>query len=318
MKCMTARFGLLFLTIFLICSCKPKKIETIHAKEGQNTAIISSNEKYVLAQWSFNKKMFAGEMNTKDYIRKAKSLGFMGVELVNQFFLEEVENKAFFSGLLDVANESDMKITLLMIDRAGELGSKNPDERKEAVAQHKKWMIASSWLNCPTIRVNAHGSGTAEEMKASCFESIKELANFGKTIGVNVIVENHGQYSSDGKWLSSLVGELYPYGVGSLADFDNWCIEREGGKLWGAPCINKYDRYQGMKELLPTAKSISLKAFEFDHNGEAIKTDFKKMFELIKEAQYDEYLAVEFEGHDMDAEEGVKKTFELAKRYNKK
>ena len=151
-------------------------------------------------------------------------------------------------------------------------------------------------------------------MMSVIFNSVKELANFGKSYNVRLAIENHGQYSSDGMWLSELVGKLVPYGVGSVADIDNWCIEREGGKLWGTPCIIEYDRYQGMKELLPTAKSVSLKVFDFDNDGNAIKTDFKRMFHLINEAQYDEYLAVEFEGHDMDPIEGIRKTLELVKK----
>jgi len=146
---------------------------------------------------------------------------------------------------------------------------------------------------------------------------MKELLNYGKRYGVAVLIENHGQYSSDADWLVEVVEELVPYGGGSLADFDNWCIEREGGVMWGAPCIKEYDRYEGMQKLLPTARSVSLKAFNFDESGNAIKTDFKKMFDLIKASQYDSYLAVEFEGHEIDPKEGIRKTLELCRRYDK-
>lgn len=309
-------FSFLFAVIISISliACIGKK-DTVKSKD--TSGIIQSlktEPHFVLAQWSFNKETFKGEMNTLDFINVAGELGFEGVEYVNQFFLDKVEDTEFLDGLKAAAKKANVKSTLLMIDKAGVLGDSDPEKRKDAVEQHKKWMDAAARLDCPTIRVNAHGDGTAQEMMDAVESSVKELSNYGKSIGVGVIIENHGMHSSDGKWLSELVGKVVPYGAGSLADFDNWCIEREGGALWGAPCIKEYDRYQGMKELLPTAKSVSVKAFEFDKDGYPIRTDFKKMFQLIHDAQYDEYLAIEFEGHDMPGLEGVKKTFEIAKK----
>ena len=306
---------LTLLSLILFLACKSKVIPNQESGKQISEFKSESKPKLVLAQWTFNKELFAGEMTTIDFVNKASQLGFEGVEYVSQFFQDKVSDDAFLAELKLASENASIINTLIAVDVSeARLGSSDPIERDLAISKHKEWIIAASKLNCPTIRVNAHGDGTAEEMMLVIFNSVKELANFGKSYDVGVAIENHGQYSSDGKWLSQLVGKLVPYGVGSVADFDNWCIEREGGKLWGTPCINEYDRYQGVKELLPTAKSVSVKAFDFDAQGNAIKTDFKRMFQLIKEAQYDEYLAVEFEGHDMDPIEGVRKTLELIER----
>ncbi len=310
---------LLGLIMLACCSCKSKIVNTEVNQEitkiDESEFKSESNPKLVLAQWTFNKDLFAGKMTTIDFINKASDLGFEGVEYVSQFFQDKVEDDIYLAGLKSAAEKAGITSTMILVDVLdAKLGSSDSAERQRAISEHKKWIIAASKLGCPTIRVNAHGDGTADEMMSAIFESVKVLSNFGKTYDVKITIENHGQYSSDGKWLSELVGKLVPYGVGSVADFDNWCIEREDGKLWGSPCVKQYDRYLGIKELLPTAKSVSLKAFDFDSNGNAIKTDFKRMFQLIKEAQYDEYLSVEFEGHDMDPIEGIRKTLELVKR----
>jgi sugar phosphate isomerase/epimerase len=302
-----------FLTIF--SSCKSKVIQNQDSGVEKAEFKSESKPKLVLAQWTFNKELFEGKMTNADFVNKASQLGFEGVEYVSQFFNDKVNDDKFLAELKLVSENAGIINTMISVDLAeARLGSSDSDERDIAISKHKEWIIAASKLNCPTIRVNAHGDGTAEEMMGVVFNSVKELADYGKSYNVRVAIENHGQYSSDGKWLSELVGKLVPYGVGSVADFDNWCIEREGGELWGTPCLREYDRYQGVKELLPTARSVSVKAFDFDKQGNAIKTDFKRMFQLIKEAQYDEYLAVEFEGHDMDPIEGIRKTFELIER----
>jgi len=298
-----------FIVCFLCINCKSSVQETKPIKKS------ALDHKLVLAQWSFNKELFANEMNTFDFIREASEMGFAGVEFVNQFFIDKIEDTTYFDSLSIISKQVGIKNTLLMIDRAGNLGASNKEEREAAVLEHKKWMLAAAHLGCPNIRVNAHGDGSSDEVFEACKTSIAQLLIWGKQRKVGVLIENHGGYSSDGDWLLKLVDELKPHGVSSLADFDNWCIERENGELWGAPCIKEYDRYLGVKQLLPSAKSVSVKAFDFDDNGLPIKTDFVKMFKLIQESGYDGYLAVEFEGHNIDAKKGILKTKALAEKF---
>ena len=298
-----------FLVGFVFFSCKPAVSQASLQKVPQ------LKERLVLAQWSFNRELFKGEMSTFDFIRTAKEMDFVGVEYVNQFFMDHIEDSAYLDSLRTTAEEVGIKNTLLMIDRAGNLGASKKETREEAVANHKKWILAAKKMNCPNIRINAHGDGSREEIYSACQKSILELSDFGQEHNVGILIENHGSYSSDGNWLSELVKKVNRPNVASLADFDNWCIERENGELWGAPCIKEYDRYVGMKQLLPTAKSVSIKAFDFDKDGLPIKTDFKKMFELIFKSGYEGYLAVEFEGHEIDAKIGIQKTKALAERF---
>lgn len=276
--------------------------------------IESTNIKYSLAQWSYNRDLFAGDMNTFDFIIKAKEHGFEGVEYVNQFFQEQVSNTAYLDSLKQISQENNIKNVMIMIDREGDLGDSNEEKRNEAVANHKKWIDAAAHINSISIRVNAHGDGTAEEVKNACTKSIIELADYGKTKGVLVLIENHGGYSSDATWLLSLYNQINHPNVSLLADFDNWCIEREDGKLWGSPCIKEYDRQKGMKELLPHSKGISIKSFDFDENGNETKMDYPALFKIIKESSYDSYYAIEYEGHNLDSDEGIRKTKLLAEK----
>ena len=88
--------------------------------------------------------------------------------------------------------------------------------------------------------------------------------------------------------------------VGTLPDFGNsgFCMKRERLDFENLikPCENQYNKYEGVRELLPYAKGISAKSHEFDEEGNDINTDYKRMLEIIKNSSYKGYLAIEYEG----------------------
>ena len=301
---------LIFALCLLFFSCNNAKSSSKEIpQENKRTDI-----KFSLAQWSYNRDLFAGDMNNFDFIRKAKEHGFDGVEYVNQFFKDKAEDKTFLDSLVQISKKYNIQNVMIMIDREGDLGDQDEDKRAEAVTNHKKWIDAAAHINSISIRVNAHGVGAPGKVMQSCAKSIKELADYGLSKGVHILIENHGGYSSDASWLLSLYNSINHENVSLLADFDNWCIEREDGKLWGSPCIKEYDRQKGMKELLPFSKGISIKSFDFDENGNESKMDYPALFKIMKDSGYDSYFAIEYEGHTLDSDEGIKKTKALAER----
>ena len=80
---------------------------------------------------------------------------------------------------------------------------------------------------------------------------------------------------------------------------------------WGAECIEEYPTYQGIEEMLPYAKAVSAKTYEFDENGKETTLDIRRILKLIKESGYTGWIGVEYEGTDITPEEGILKTKEL-------
>ncbi|WP_304237307.1 sugar phosphate isomerase/epimerase [Jiulongibacter sediminis] len=267
--------------------------------------------KYSLAQWSFNRDLFAGDMSTIDFVYAAGEMGFDGVEYVNQFFIDKAEDFEFLDSLNAAAEEAGVKNLMIQLDRTGNLCASDETERNKAVETAMKWIDAAKYINAPAVRVNAHGDGSAEEMKTQCMDGIGKLAEYANTQGVQVLIENHGGVSSRGDWLADLVGSLSDKEVGSLADFHNWCYETVDGGLWGE-CLNEYDYYKGFAELIPSAKGVSVKAMHFDSTGNEPNLNFPKFFTIMKEGGYDGFLGVEYEGNDLPSREGILKTKELA------
>jgi sugar phosphate isomerase/epimerase len=269
--------------------------------------------KYSLAQWSFNRDLFAQEMSTQDFVKAAGEMGFEGVEYVSQFFQNKVEDFVYLDSLNAAAEAAGVKNLMIQVDNIGNLCASNNDERNAAVELGKKWVDASKYLGCISMRVNAHGDGTPEEMKAQAIDGIGRLADYANLQGVKIVIENHGGVSSRGDWLADLVAALSEKNVGSLNDFHNWCYETESGALWGK-CAKEYDYYKGFQELIGSSEGVSVKAFKFDSLGNEPDLNFPKFFKIMKDAGYDGYLGIEYEGKDLPSKDGILKTKELAER----
>ncbi|MCB0705134.1 MAG: sugar phosphate isomerase/epimerase [Saprospiraceae bacterium] len=280
-----------------------------------DVAVELNAPKFSLAQWSFHKALFDGEIDNFDFIRIAAEMDFEGVEYVSQFFQDKVEDFTFLDSLNAVSAKAGVQNLLIMVDNAGNLGASDQAERNLAVENCKKWVLAAKYLGCKSIRVNAHGDGSPTEMMEACTDAIGRLGAFAKAEGMTVLIENHGGISSNGAWLAELLTTLAPYDVGGILDFNNWCIAREGGGLWNGECIEVYDRFKGMRELMPFAKSVSVKSFEFDEAGEETSMDYKRLVGIVQDAGYDGYFGIEFESSTLPSREGVEKTRALVKKY---
>ena len=133
---------------------------------------------------------------------------------------------------------------------------------------------------------------------------MRRLAEFGDTMGINTIVENHGGLSSNGKWLSEVMKKVDHPRIGTLPDFGNFRID-DG--QW-------YDRYQGVQELMPFATAVSAKSHKFNSDGNETETDYYKMMKIVLDAGYNGYVGIEYEGNTHNEMDGIRLTLELLKK----
>lgn len=192
---------------------------------------------------------------------------------------------------------------LIMCDGEGELGDPDDGKRTQAVENHHGWIEAAKFLGCHSIRVNAAtgGKGSFEEQQDRAADGLRRLAEFGAQHQINVIVENHGSLSSNGNWLSGVMKKVNLPNCGTLPDFGNFTI-RPG---------EEYDRYQGVQELMPFARGVSAKSYDFDEQGNETRIDFRRMIKIVLTAGYRGYVGVEYEGGRLDEYAGVRATKKL-------
>ncbi|RYY16449.1 MAG: twin-arginine translocation signal domain-containing protein, partial [Chitinophagaceae bacterium] len=147
-----------------------------------------------LAEWSLHKALFNEKKITNlDFPALAKNeFGIDIVEYVNQFFKDKAQDATYLKELMMRCKDNGVRNHLIMIDGEGYLGETDAAKRNEAVEKHKPWVECAKTLGCKTIRVNAFGKGTEEEVAKAAVEGLGKLGEFAKTMNINVIVENHG------------------------------------------------------------------------------------------------------------------------------
>ena len=263
-----------------------------------------------LAQWSLHRALRAGELDHLDFARVAREEhGIEAVEYVNSFFKDKAEDAAYLAQMVRRCDDHGVTSLLIMVDGEGALGGEG---RAQAVRNHHRWLDAAAALGCHAIRVNAGGAGSREEVAARAADSLAQLAERGAPMGLSVIVENHGGYSSDGAWLADVITRAGHPGVGTLPDFGNFRLrgadpERGVEELW-------YDRYLGVTELMPFAKAVSAKSHAFDAAGDETSTDYRRMLRIVRDAGYRGWVGVEYEGSAHSEAEGIRLTKALLER----
>lgn len=265
-----------------------------------------------LAQWSLHKTLFAKKLDNLDFPAKAKNeFGINVVEYVNTFFKDKAEDTNYLNELLKRSRDIGVKNHLIMIDGEGGLGDTDDKKRMKSVENHYKWIHAAKHLGCSTIRVNAYGEGSREDVHQAAVDGLSKLGEYGSKEGINVIVENHGGYSSDGQWLSSVMKKVGKANVGTLPDFGNFCLKRENNK-----CVDEYDKYKGTEELMPFAKGVSAKS-HFDGAGNEEEIDYVKMLRIVRNAGFNGYIGIEYEGSALSEDEGIRRTKALLQKASK-
>lgn len=257
-----------------------------------------------LAEWSLHRALYSKEINHLDFISLARTkFEIDAVEYVNTFFFDKAKDKKYLNEMNIIAKDNDVKSLLIMCDNEGNLGDPNNEKRNKAVENHFKWADAAKFLGCHSIRVNARSDNnlSSSEQLNLAADGLNKLVDYCSGIEINTIVENHGGLSSNGKWLSELMKKVAHPNLGTLPDFGNFLIEDD----------NWYDRYLGVEELMPYAKAVSAKSHEFNSNGDEVRTDYKRMMQIVLKSGYSGYVGIEYEGDKHSEFEGIQLTKDL-------
>lgn len=250
-----------------------------------------------LAEWSLNKALFGKKLDHLDFPKTARQdYGIGAIELVNQFMMKQAKDQSYLAEFKKRADGEGVRILLIMCDNEGALGDPDEGKRLQAVENHYKWAEAARYFGCHSIRVNAYSKGTPDEQRELAADGLHRLAMFGATLGLNVIVENHGGITSHGDWLVSMIKKVNLPNCGTLPDFGNFV---------------DYDRYRAVTEMMPYAKAVSAKSNDFDAQGNCVETDYRRMMKIVLDAGYHGHCGIEYEGNKMSEADGIRATKRL-------
>ena len=227
------------------------------------------------------------------------SIPFMGREN-DRDFLNDIKRRSDDNGvdnLIILVDDIDIKT----MQSGPSLASSNKNDRDTAIDYHKKWIDVAKEIGCHSIRVNLKSDESDnKKILDNSSESISRLIEFSKQDNISIVIENHGGITGDADWLVSLMKNVDSNHLGTLPDFGtyNFCIKRGNLNFQSLSenCEDQYDKYLGVKKLMPYAKGVSAKSHEFDKDGEELSTNYSRMIKIISESNYKGYITIEYEG----------------------
>lgn len=267
--------------------------------------------KISLAQWSLHRSIASGEVDPFEFAAVTRNVyEIRAIEYVNQFYVSQGGNEIFWQQMNRKAEAEGVENLLIMVDNEGNLGVKSKRRRRKAVKNHFKWVDAARLMNCHSIRINAFGNKEQSTYRAAMVDSLGLLCEYAEKSGINVIVENHGLFSSEAALIVDIIKQVDMENCGTFPDFGNWCTSAVWGNTAGE-CATSYDPIQGVSEFLPLAKAVSAKSYDFNGTGGQDIIDYPALVKLVKESNYQGYIGIEYEGNNLNEYNGIVATKKL-------
>jgi sugar phosphate isomerase/epimerase len=128
------------------------------------------------------------------------------------------------------------------------------------------------------------------------------LSDYGAKNNISIICENHGGPSSNPDALIALMKAVGKPNFGTLPDFGNF--PRQDGKY-------TIDIYDAIARMMPFAKGVSAKSYDFDDSGKETRIDFARIMKIVSDARYTGFVGIEYEGDRLSEPEGIRATKKL-------
>ena len=259
-----------------------------------------------LAEWSLNKAIRTRTITNLDFPKVAREqFGIEGLEFVNH--LMETPTLSYQQQLKKRMNDTGTTAVLIMCDREGDMGAPDKAERMKSADAHRKWVDIAAEIGCHAIRTNmlpgAKQPVTPAEIDqflAHCTESYTKLAAYGKAAGISILIENHVDGVSNNVDVIARLMKAVP-GLGTLPDFGNF--------------PKGTDRYAAIAKLMPFAKGVSAKVWDFTPDFHETTTDMDRMMKIVTDAGYSGWVGIEYEGTRMPEYDGVAAAKKCLERY---
>lgn len=243
--------------------------------------------KLSLAGYSFRKFLDTpgkpGEMSLFDLADLCAKLGLDAVEPTSYYFLKDddefvyaLKRKVYLLGL-----------TISGMPIRDNFAQPDGPEFDAELANVRKWVDIAAKLGAPNMRVFAGKnpqSMSPEQAFKQVAKGLRESSRYAGSKGVFLAIENHGYMTEDADAVLKLVAEVnHPW----------FGVNLDTGNFNDKP-------YEHMARLAPHAVVCQVKTQvaapeKPDKRGPA---DYRRIFQILREAKYRGYVALEYEGAD--------------------
>ena len=271
------------------------------------TQPVSRKFKISLAQWSLHKAIQSRLITNLDFPRIAREqFGIEGLEFVNTLWGSPTSD--YVRTLKRNMKQTGTQCVLIMCDSEGFMGHPDQAERWRAADNHRRWVDLTAELGGHSIRTNMYPGekqpatpGEIKDFVGRCAESFTRLCQYAAKSGINVIIENHGGISSKAEVVADLMKSVNLPNCGTLPDFGNFPKDA--------------DRYEEVRKMMPYAKGVSFKCWDFTADGRESTIDMDRMMKIVGDAGYRNWVGIEYEGERLTEFEGIQGGKRCLERY---
>jgi hypothetical protein len=185
-----------------------------------------------------------------DYPRFIRDqFGVRKVELWQRQFFPEGLTDANFAAVRAAADAAGVTVSNLQVEALPSLDAGGAAERTAVLNGIKSWLDKARILGAGSIRVNVTRQAGPVNLEA-VIDTLRRAADYGQSIGVRVLVENHGGYTQSIPDMVALVRTVNH-------EFCQITID------WGENTPPD-DRYEMMQLAMPLTHIVSAKGYAFD------------------------------------------------------
>jgi sugar phosphate isomerase/epimerase len=219
--------------------------------------------------------------------------GITALELNNVFFA--ARDSGYLQKVRDSAARAGTRLINIAVDEQGDLASADPAARELGLQRYGAWIPLAAEVGVNAIRVNSGGKDVATlpdgdparlAAEQRLLDSLRRLCDQAADHRIAILVENHGGLSAHPASLDRVIRAVrQSHGdraAGVLVDWGNW-----------PPQI---DRYAALQTVYPLALAVHAKIKDIDESLEHPAYDLQRCIDLTREAGYDDYLGIEYEG----------------------
>jgi len=205
--------------------------------------------------------------------------GLAGAELTSYYFNKEVSD----AELLKVRRHAYLRgVTVSGTAVGNTFALPDGPELDKEKAGVKQWIDRAAVLGAPHIRVFAGGPKGIDEAGArrQVIKCLEELGAYAATKGVWLGVENHGGVVSTPEGMLEIIKAVNCPAVGINLDTGNF---------------HTADPYADLARCAPWAVNVQVKVEISRAGGKAEPADLKKVAAILREANYQGWVALEYE-----------------------
>ena len=212
----------------------------------------------------------------------ADTLGLHNVEVWSQQFADM--SLDYCRDIKAAADAVKSRIINIQVDGQDNLSEPDPAKRAASIEAIKRWMDRAAAVGAPTCRANT-GGGPAEAWDVNrTADSFRQLAQYGKTINVKVLVENHTGLSRPIPACIVIIKRVDDPFCRGLSDWGN------------TPAASTTERVEALKQMFPLIEFVSAKEVDFDEQNRHISYDIVPIIKATEASGYRGIYSIELWG----------------------